>query len=233
MISGGWAADGHGARGGSADSPQEHGWGGRGEGRRTSRVGSWLGRARDTARRPREPPGGGRPRTSAFPEGVPPSDLAPKGLWSARLPSEALTLSRHPGRAAFPRQMPAWPACRDRPDQCGAPQVEAGRAHPHARGRLQAAGEGTSGTCGQTGGVPQDAGHIQTKQESRQMGMQTLFPSSGALAGGAPPALDLGSGAQRGTTEEMSPVMNHGIPAESTNTVRSSGEPGICRSRAQ
>jgi hypothetical protein len=162
VISGGWAADGQGARGGSADSPQEHGWGGRGEGGRTSRVGSCLGRARDTARRPREPPGGGRPRTSALLEGVPPSDLAPKGLWSARLPSEPLTLSRHPGRAAFPWQMPAGPACRDRPDQCGARQVGAGRAHPHARGRLQAAGEGTSGTCGQTGGVPQDAGHIQT-----------------------------------------------------------------------
>lgn len=99
MISGGWA---RGARGGSADSPREHGWGGRGEGGRASGVGSWLSRARDTARRPREPLDRGRPRTSAFLEGVPPSDLAPKGLWSARLASEALTLSRVARTSAEP-----------------------------------------------------------------------------------------------------------------------------------
>ena len=69
------------------------------------------------------------------------------------------------------------------------------------------------------------------------MGVQAVARWLGAGVGGgvvgAPPALDLGSGAQRGTTEEMSPVMNRGKPAESTNAVRSSGDPGICRSRVQ
>lgn len=171
-----------GAGGGSANSPQEHGWGGRGEGGRRGRVEGqkgWLAQARLLRA------GSGSLLTKAglgppcswkgclFPI-WPPRDCGARGL-----------------QATFPRfrnTAAAWPfSCRclpaslrelPRPEQ--GPVGGSQRAHTRARGRQRAGGEGTSRTCEQTGGVAQDAGPIHTlwsrNRKAGKMRMQTRFP---------------------------------------------------------